>query len=227
MPASRRVEKQRRRREEILRSAAAAFRRKGYHGTSMDDISRDLLMTKGSLYYYFRSKEEILYACHDRALRSVLGNLADIEARKLRPDAALHALIASHVEVMVNDLMASDMAIVVGALTPPLLRKVIAKRDRYEQGLRRVIERGIDEGIFIPCDPRLVAFAIFGTINWVSKWYSPDGDLTAKQIGDAFGDYLVRGLVTEGRAAAPTPGRGAALGRAGAPRRRPVGAPAP
>ena len=64
---------------EILRSAAAAFRRRGYHGASVDQIARALHMTKGNLYYYFESKEEILYFCHDYSLDILLDLLRRTE----------------------------------------------------------------------------------------------------------------------------------------------------
>ncbi|MCA8919816.1 MAG: helix-turn-helix transcriptional regulator, partial [Planctomycetes bacterium] len=81
--AERRQKKTELKREAILRSAAAAFRRKGYHGTSMEDISEQLLMTKGSLYYYFSDKEAILFACHDFSLDRVLEKMREvIEAQK-------------------------------------------------------------------------------------------------------------------------------------------------
>ena len=53
------------RRIDILKSAAAAFRRRGFHGASVDEIASALEMTKGNLYYYFKNKEEILFACHE------------------------------------------------------------------------------------------------------------------------------------------------------------------
>ncbi len=64
--------KRTRKRVEILQSAAAAFRRRGYHGASVEEIARDLRMTKGSLYYYFKNKQEILYFCHDYSLDLLL-----------------------------------------------------------------------------------------------------------------------------------------------------------
>ena len=68
------------RRIEILKSAAAAFRRRGYHGASVDEIASALEMTKGNLYYYFKNKEEILFACHDYSLDMLLALMADVQA---------------------------------------------------------------------------------------------------------------------------------------------------
>src|ERR687892_2886828 len=89
-----------RRRVEILKSAAAAFRTRGYHATSVDDIAQTLRMTKGSLYYYFKNKEEILYVCHDHTLDLLLRALKDIQARGERPEAKLRAVVIAFVELM-------------------------------------------------------------------------------------------------------------------------------
>ena len=69
------------RRIEILKSAAAAFRRRGYHGASVDEIASALEMTKGNLYYYFHNKEEILFACHDYSLDVLLALMAEVRGR--------------------------------------------------------------------------------------------------------------------------------------------------
>ena len=66
---------------EILKSAAAAFRRRGYHGASVDEIASALEMTKGNLYYYFKNKEEILFACHEYSLDMLLALMEDVQAR--------------------------------------------------------------------------------------------------------------------------------------------------
>ena len=71
------------RRIEILKSAAAAFRRRGYHGASVDEIASALEMTKGNLYYYFRNKEEILYACHDYSLDMLLQLMREVQAEPI------------------------------------------------------------------------------------------------------------------------------------------------
>lgn len=192
--SARRQEKARRRREEILRSAASAFRRKGFHATTMDDISRALLMTKGSLYYYFKNKEEILFACHDFSLNHILSNLARAGRPECAPPEALRELIQGHVAIMIDDLQASSMAIEFDALSTPLLEQVIGKRDRYERGFRRIVKRGMDEGCFRVGDPKLVSFAILGAVNWIVKWYSPTGPVSAEEVGRVFADFFVQGL---------------------------------
>src|SRR5262245_65369176 len=81
------------RRVEILKSAAAAFRRRGYHGASVDEIASALEMTKGNLYYYFRNKEDILYACHEYSLDILLRLMREVVAEATPADQKLRKLI--------------------------------------------------------------------------------------------------------------------------------------
>jgi len=71
---------------------------------------------------------------------------------------------------------------------------VIAKRDRFDRGLRRVIEEGIAAGVFSPGEPKLRGFALLGSVNWITRWYDPRGPASSEQIGQAFADLLLEGL---------------------------------
>jgi AcrR family transcriptional regulator len=182
------------RRIDILKSAAAAFRRRGYHGASVDEIASALEMTKGNLYYYFRNKEEILYACHDYSLDVLLALLEDVEREATSPDVKLRKLVLAFVHLILDELQGTALTLDLQALSPPLLRKVVARRDRFDRGLRAIIQQGIDERIFAPGDPKMVAFAVMGAVNWITKWFDPAGPMSSEQIGTAFADYLVGGL---------------------------------
>jgi AcrR family transcriptional regulator len=196
------------RRVEILKSAAAAFRRRGYHGASVDEIASALEMTKGNLYYYFRNKEEILFACHDYSLDALLDLMTQVEAEALSPDEKLRKLVLAFIHIILDDLRGTALTLDVEALSPALLARIIAKRDRFDRGMRTIIQQGIDEGVFTPGDPKMIEFAIVGAVNWIAKWFDPNGPMTSDQIGEAFADYLVGGLTLNGdgqRKMRPTP----------------------
>ena len=185
------------RRIEILKSAAAAFRRRGYHGASVDEIASALEMTKGNLYYYFRNKEEILYACHDYSLDVLLALMLDVQAGGSRPDDKLRRLILAFVHLMLDELQGTALTLDLQALSPPLQRRIIAKRDRFDRGLREIVQQGIDSGLFRAGDPKMIGFAIMGAVNWITKWFDPAGPMTSEQIGQRFADYLVGGLLKQ------------------------------
>jgi AcrR family transcriptional regulator len=188
-----------RRRVDILKSAAAAFRRRGYHGASVAEIARALRMTKGNLYYYFRNKEEILYACHDYSLTVLLALVDKVEAEGGPPDQKLRRLIVAFVEVIIDELQGTALTLELQALSPPLRRRIIARRDQFDRAIRQVLQEGMDRGLFAPGDPKLLAFAMLGAVNWIARWFDPRGPSDSKAIGTLFADYLLAGL----RSAAP------------------------
>lgn len=194
-----------RKREEILRAAARAFSRKGYHGTSLEDIADELLMTKGSLYYYFKDKEHILFECHDNSLNKVLENLENVKSETGPADEKLRDLIVSHVNVMLDTLQGSTLALDFNALSDDLLKQVVDKRDAFERGIRDIIQQGIDSGIFQPVDTKLSVFMIMGAINWITKWYRADGRYNAEDIGPFYADLFIAGLKSGNLAVATAP----------------------
>lgn len=185
------------RRTEILKSAAAAFRRRGYHGASVDEIASALDMTKGNLYYYFQNKEEILFACHDYSLDVLLGIMNEVRAEATPPDDKLRKLILAFTHVMLDELQGTALTLDLQALSPAMLAPVVAKRDRFDVGLRAIIQQGIDEGLFRVGDPKMIGFAIMGAVNWTTKWFDPTGPMSSLDIGQQFADYLVGGLLAE------------------------------
>jgi AcrR family transcriptional regulator len=192
--AARAAERSTRRKLEILRSAAAAFRGRGYHGASVDQIARAVGMTKGNLYYYFRDKQEILFFCHDHSLDILLHVLRDAERSRATPDRRLHRLIAGFVHMLIDELHGSVLTMDLQALSPVHLRRVIAKRDRFDRGLRRAVADGMRAGLFAQGDVKLLTFAILGACNWITRWYDPKGPADAERIAQIFADYLLAGL---------------------------------
>jgi AcrR family transcriptional regulator len=194
--------KRERRREEILHAALRAFRRSGYHGATLDDIARRLGIFKSALYHYFPDKEAILYECH----RESLGELDRIvaEARRLEtPRERLRHVIREHVRVMTDTLEGSPLAFEVTAFSPGRQREIIAARDRYEAEVRRILESGMRAGVFRRTDAKVAAFAVLGAINWIARWYRPEGSLQARELGDGFADLFLGGLEPARRARAP------------------------
>ncbi len=188
-------EKRRRRRAAILHAALEAFREKGYHATTLDDIAARLGVRKTALYHYFPDKEAILYECHRKSTEEVLRILR--EARRRFDTAAdqLRYIIREHVRVMTETLDGSPGAFEVSSLSPEHQRKIVAGRDRYERGLRRIIQEGIERGEFRKVDPKTAVFAVLGSINWIARWYRPEGSLHAPELGAQFADHLVGGLI--------------------------------
>jgi TetR/AcrR family transcriptional regulator len=179
---------------EILKSAAAAFRRLGYHGATVEQIAAALHMKKGNLYYYFRNKEEILFACHEYS-HDRLQELLDQVVRSTAPaDEKLRRLIVSTVHVILDELHGTALLIDLEALSPAHLKAVVVRRDRFDRGMRMILEEGMATGAFASGDPKLVAFAMLGALNWIARWFNPAGPASSEEIATHFADYLIAGL---------------------------------
>lgn len=193
-PGSPRVRaKRERRREEILHAALRAFRHRGYHRTTLDDIARRLGVRKTALYHYFPDKEAILYECHRESLVELDRIVA--ETRRLEtPRERLRHVIREHVRVMTDTLEGSPLAFEVTAFSKGPREEIIAARDRYERELRRILASGMRTGAFQKGDAKVAAFAVLGAINWIARWYRPEGALQAEELGDRFADLFLGGL---------------------------------
>src|SRR3954470_19727091 len=91
-------------RVDILKSAARAFRRLGYHGATVEQIAAALHMKKGNLYYYFKNKEEILFACHQYSLDRLAQLMASVEHSDLAPEDKLRQLVEAFVHTILDEL---------------------------------------------------------------------------------------------------------------------------
>ncbi len=184
------------RRKELLVAAARLFSRKGYHATSMQDIADELNILRGSLYHYIESKEGLLYELMELGVRTLLEQVRPIVESDLPPDEKLARLVRQHTVTIAQhpDFMAVFLH-ELKALSPPRRERILAYRREYENLVRQVIAEGVTQGLFRPLNERMVTFALLGMVNWVYQWYSPDGELTAEEIGSIFADVVLRGLM--------------------------------
>ncbi|MHB8618578.1 MAG: TetR/AcrR family transcriptional regulator [Chloroflexota bacterium] len=185
--------------DEIVSVAARLFRERGYHSTTMGDIGAAVGMNKGSLYYYFESKEDVLYRVIFRVAR-ILDRIEHIAALELPAAERLRLAARAHLKYTAEHW---DSLLVLMQhtrdLAPDHQRAALQMRRRYDAALRRLIEDGIGAGEFRPLDAGLATLGALGMWNWTFQWYRPRGRLKPEAIADAFTDLLLRGLLS------PTP----------------------
>ena len=129
------------------------------------------------------------------AVLSVVGQNGLMPAKPFAEQ--LRAVMRAHVLCLLDDVEGSAAHLEVESLPPELRVPVIAKRDRYERGIRGLVAAGVDAGEFAPCDPGLVTRAMLGAINWTTRWFRADGPRSAASVADDVAAYLVRGLLNE------------------------------
>jgi AcrR family transcriptional regulator len=171
----------------------------------MREIAAELGMHAGNLYYYFDSKQNLLAFCQEDALGGLLELAEAVERAVLAPPQQLYLLAVGHVLLLNEGTPGSLAHLEVEALAEPYREAIIAKRNAYEQAVRRLIEAGVAAASLRPVDPRVAAMALLGALNWTVKWYRPDGAKSARQIGAELAEQLVRGLLPEGASFIPPP----------------------
>jgi len=183
------------RRDTIMRGLNTVLRARGRPGAlRMQDVADHLGLVKGNLYYYFRSKEELIYHAHVKCVQVSLEALGRAAESKAPPAERMRTLIVEHILAMTEGEYGAVLSEDIDTLTPAHRRKYVALRDEFEQGVRELIREGTAKGDFVKQDPRTAGFAILGAINWIPKWYRADGELTARAIAERFADIFVRAL---------------------------------
>ena len=179
-------------RRAVIRAAGEGFRRQGYHNTSMTEIAKLLGLTKTALYYYVKSKEEILFECHLMvydAMDQVLIKHKKFEGTGL---ARLSAIYGEWVKLLTRDGL--SLLTDVSSLSGEWQEQVLARRGRIEKQIARIVKRGMDDGSIRGGDPRLTTFFFMGALNWLNAWYDPDGRLDGETIAEHFTRQMQMGL---------------------------------
>lgn len=181
--------------QEIFAAALHLFQAKGYHGTSMQDLADAMGMQKASLYYYIRSKEELLVRVCERGTGAFTNELSEIVASDLSATEKLQRAIKCHLVALCEQL---DLFTVflreqkfLGAAQKEKLR---GEGKHHAELLATILQQGIESGEFRAVNIMVTSLAIVGMCNWLYEWYSPNGTLEPHEIAGVFTELVLNGL---------------------------------
>jgi AcrR family transcriptional regulator len=183
-------------RGDVVRAAGRLFAERGYHGTSMRDLGKELGMLGSSLYSHVESKQDLLVEVVEEGARLFDGSAGQALASPGPAPDRLDALIAGHVDVVVDNIdVARTFLNEARMLDDEHRSRILAARDRYEEGFRTVIREGIAEGSFAPdADPKTASIFILSILNAVERWYDPAGELDRDALRARLSRFARSGL---------------------------------
>ena len=192
--ADQRAAERGRKREAVILTAARAFKERGYHHTSLDDIAALLNVTKPTIYHYVDNKEQILFECFRTGLDQIRTAFEAVRQSELTARERLELVIRRYAAAVTSDfgwclVRAEDLD-----LGPAMSGQIKALKSEIDQGIRRLLREGRDDGSIRDVDPKMTAFALAGALNWIAHWYRSDAPLSADEIADRFVAVFVEGL---------------------------------
>lgn len=190
-------------RDAVIRTAARAFNERGYHNTSLDDVARQLGVTKPTVYYYVANKEQLLFECFLAGLEGIRTAFRKVEESGLPARERLNAVVRDYAKAIASEFGWCMVRAEDQYLSPQMGRHIKTLKSEIDRGIRRLIQQGIDDGSIGPCDPKITAFAMAGALNWIAHWYRENQPMTAAQVADAFVTVFESGLLPRPSGAGP------------------------
>lgn len=183
--------------ERLLAVSVRLFAEQGFEGTSVQEIVAAAGVTKGAMYHYFASKDDLLYEIYHRLLSlqtERLNSLAD------GPGDAADRVRAVAEDVVETTLGSIDEAIVffrsMHMLPADKRAQVRAERRRYHERFRTLVEEGQREGVFrADVSADIVTHYFYGAVNHLGTWYHRDGGLSRRQVAEHYADLVLGGLI--------------------------------
>jgi AcrR family transcriptional regulator len=184
---------------QILDHATEVFCIKGYEGASMRDLSRASGMSLAGLYYYFESKERLLFLIQKHTFTTILENLKACLKNVSDPEQRIRIFILNHLQYFVSNQQGLKVLSHEDESLKNGLSSEIAsiKREYYRicVGLMEDLKssRGLD------FNARTAVMSLFGMINWIYTWYNPRVDGNAEALAEQMGNIVLNGIVHGGK----------------------------
>ena len=178
--------------QRILKESSAIFADKSYHQASVRDISAATGISLSGLYYYFRSKEELLFLIQSHCFETILERIRHDLVEVRDPEERLRTLIRNHLTFFADNMAEMKVLSHEGhTLTGEYGQRILEQKREYSEVVQSILTSLAPEGTSV--DPRVATFSLFGMMNWIYTWYRPDGDVGVEQLVHDMSHLFLRG----------------------------------
>lgn len=186
-----RVTQHQHKRQALLHAAAQMFNERGYATASLETVATNLNISKAAVYYYFKSKQEILFECYQMSFDVWERALERAQAEGRTGREKLEIYMRGYFEAGLDSLQPLIVIREWEALEPELREKIGSRRRALRDQVRDIIAEGVEDGSLAPCEPRIAVTIINASISWLLRTYRPDGAISR----GAFIDEIIRLLL--------------------------------
>ena len=183
--------------QHILLHSARIFAEDGFAGTSIRDISRATGISLSGLYYYFDSKQRLLYLIQNNAFSFIVKRLQERMEGCGSAEERLCTLVKNHVEYFLAH--PNEMKVLSheeGALDEPYRQEIAAIKRKYFSLAMKIFDDVVGHSSNPGLNPRVAVLSLFGMMNWVYQWHKPSSDPGAEELTDTIVGIFLHGVVT-------------------------------
>ncbi|OBH13052.1 TetR/AcrR family transcriptional regulator [Mycobacterium sp. E1747] len=187
------------RRGEIFDAFVRYVAERGYDRTNMGDIADELGMSKGTIVHHFGTKAQMLRELEESHLARQLDAVQMAWSRLGTPQERIAAIIytSALLQVVAREATVASQREVVQLSDDPAMQQVRKLRNQLQTLAIDEIRSGIDSGVFRTVDVELAALQLWGSLEWMWVWFGPDDPRTPEQVGAAFVDVFLGGLLLD------------------------------
>lgn len=182
-------------RNAVLSAAAQLFNERGFHATSLDDIAARLNVSKPTLYYYVKNKDQILIECVRKGLQMMHEGIEETRSAGGKAIDQLMACMRIYTRIVTQDFGMCVIRVSDDEFPPESRKELRRLKSGIDMEFRRLVTEGVVEGSLQPCDPKMAAFVIAGALSWIGRWYQPGGEYSPEEIATQCNAMLFDGVL--------------------------------
>lgn len=180
---------------QILKHAARVFHEKGYDRATIRDVAKAAEMSLAGLYYYIKSKEELLFLIQERIFGDLLARADEQASATGEPEEKVRRFILNHLSYFIENL--DEMKVLsheFERLEGDRHARIAGLRRRYYDVAEKLTAAVLSQRLSTSLDPRTAALSLFGMMNWIYTWFRPETDGSPEEVADKMASLFLCGL---------------------------------